>query len=138
MEGITQLCRTSKLSINAKDKDNYCMNKPEKIRKVWDHCRFLCYSSFVNQCTNYLYSCTLNQGNILIYIYNFLHLIWLLYTGTCDLPYMYAFSPWASGIHTYQANHSCSCYNYCMYPKIFLCDLDLGTIEIMIASYIAN
>ena len=28
----TQLCRTSKLSINAKDEDNYCMNKPEIIR----------------------------------------------------------------------------------------------------------
>ena len=32
VEGTTQLCRTSKLSINAEDEDNYCMNKPEKIR----------------------------------------------------------------------------------------------------------
>ena len=33
VKGTTQLCRTSKLSINAKDEDNYCMNKPEKIRR---------------------------------------------------------------------------------------------------------
>ena len=30
VEGTTQLCRTSKLSINTKDEDNYCMKKPEK------------------------------------------------------------------------------------------------------------
>ena len=32
-EGTTQLCRTSKLSINTKNEDNYCMSKPEKIRR---------------------------------------------------------------------------------------------------------
>ena len=32
VEGTTQLCRTSKLSINAEDEDNYFMNKPEKIQ----------------------------------------------------------------------------------------------------------
>ena len=31
-KGTTQLCRTSELSIMQR-KDNYCMNKPEKIQK---------------------------------------------------------------------------------------------------------
>ena len=35
--------------------------------------------------------------------------------GTCDLPEMYARSPWAVPSdfgHTFQANHSCPCYKY--------------------------
>ena len=37
--------------------------------------------------------------------------------GTRALPEMYSLSPWAcgpqaSGIHIYQAKHSCPCYNY--------------------------
>ena len=32
----TQLCSTSMFEYDAKDKDNYCMNKPENIRRVWD------------------------------------------------------------------------------------------------------
>ena len=38
-------------------------------------------------------------------------------TVTRALPDMSTFSPrtcdpWASGVHTYQAEHSCLCYNY--------------------------
>ena len=33
IEGTTQLCRTSKLSISAKDEDNYLH---EQARRVWD------------------------------------------------------------------------------------------------------
>ena len=36
VEETTRLCRTSRLSINAKDEDNYCMNKLEKFWRVWD------------------------------------------------------------------------------------------------------
>ena len=36
VKGTTQLCRTSELSINAKDENNYCVNKPEKIWRVFD------------------------------------------------------------------------------------------------------
>ena len=45
VEGTTELCRTSKLSINTKDKDNYCINKPENIRRVWKCCYFGCSRS---------------------------------------------------------------------------------------------
>ena len=37
--------------------------------------------------------------------------------GTCDLPEMYACSPWAAPLdfgHTFLTNYSCSCYNYKM------------------------
>ena len=36
VKGTTQLCRTSKLSIDAKGEDKYYMNKPEKFGEVWD------------------------------------------------------------------------------------------------------
>ena len=63
--------------------------------------------------------------NIKYYLY--------LMTGTWDLPDMYALSPWAcsywaSGIHSYQANHLCLCINYYVltvriYMHIFMLEI---------------
>ena len=39
--------------------------------------------------------------------------------GTRDLPDMYALSPWALGIYTYQANHLCLYYNNCI--TVYVC-----------------